>query len=83
MDPELARRNLRFGWALFVLFWLLFAGTIIVASVPAAGLYLADRIPQRMPVAQILKASAAAASIWSLRRCQRPTRRSSDARVGA
>ena len=27
MDPELARRNLRFGWALFVLFWLLFAGT--------------------------------------------------------
>ena len=31
MDPELARRNLRFGWALFLLFWLLFAGTFIVA----------------------------------------------------
>ena len=28
---ELARRNLRFGWALFVLFWLVFAGTILVA----------------------------------------------------
>jgi len=31
MDPELARRNLRFGWALFLLFWLLFAGTAIIA----------------------------------------------------
>ena len=31
MNPELARRNLRFGWALFVLFWLIFAGTILVA----------------------------------------------------
>ena len=31
MDPELARRNLRFGWALFFLFWLIFAGTILVA----------------------------------------------------
>ena len=31
MDPELARRNLRFVWALFLLFWLLFAGTIVVA----------------------------------------------------
>jgi len=30
-DPDLARRNLRFGWALFALFWLLFAGTAIVA----------------------------------------------------
>ena len=30
-DSELARRNLRFGWALFALFWLLFAGTAIVA----------------------------------------------------
>ena len=30
-DPELARRNLRFGWALFALFWLIFAGTVIVA----------------------------------------------------
>ena len=28
---ELVRRNLRFGWALFFLFWLLFAGTILVA----------------------------------------------------
>ncbi len=28
---DLARRNLRFGWALFLLFWLLFAGTILVA----------------------------------------------------
>ena len=31
MDPELARKNLRFGWALFFLFWLLFAGTFLVA----------------------------------------------------
>ena len=31
MDPELARRNLRFGWALFLLFCLLFLGTVIVA----------------------------------------------------
>jgi hypothetical protein len=31
MDPDLTRRNLRFGWALFLLFWLLFAGTIAVA----------------------------------------------------
>ena len=30
-DSELARRNLRFGWALFALFWILFAGTILVA----------------------------------------------------
>ena len=30
-STELARRNLRFGWALFVLFWLIFAGTILVA----------------------------------------------------
>ena len=30
-ENELARRNLRFGWALFGLFWLLFAGTAIVA----------------------------------------------------
>jgi len=28
---DLARRNLRFGWALFGLFCLLFAGTFIVA----------------------------------------------------
>ena len=31
MNSELARRNLRFGWALFVLFWLIFAGTVVVA----------------------------------------------------
>jgi hypothetical protein len=38
MDPQgsraqdqLERRNLRFGWALFLLFWLLFAGTFVVA----------------------------------------------------
>jgi hypothetical protein len=30
-ETELARRNLRFGWALFGLFWLLFAGTAVVA----------------------------------------------------
>ena len=30
-DSELARKNLRFGWALFGLFWLLFVGTAIVA----------------------------------------------------
>jgi hypothetical protein len=30
-ETELARRNLRFGWALFGLFWLLFAGTVVVA----------------------------------------------------
>ena len=31
MDPELARKNVIFGWALFGLFLLLFAGTIGVA----------------------------------------------------
>ena len=31
MDPELARKNLRFGWALFLLFWVIFAGTFGVA----------------------------------------------------
>jgi len=30
-EAELARKNLRFGWALFGLFWLLFLGTAIVA----------------------------------------------------
>jgi hypothetical protein len=30
-DADLARKNLRFGWALFALFWILFAGTILVA----------------------------------------------------
>jgi hypothetical protein len=28
---DLARRNNRFGWALFGLFWLIFLGTMIVA----------------------------------------------------
>ena len=31
MDPELARRNVRLGWALFGFFLLLFAGCIGVA----------------------------------------------------
>jgi hypothetical protein len=31
MDPELARKNLRFGWALFLLFCVIFAGTFGVA----------------------------------------------------
>ncbi len=31
MDPALARRNLRFAWALALLFCLIFAGTILVA----------------------------------------------------
>jgi hypothetical protein len=31
VNDDLARRNLRFGWALFALFWLLFAGTVVVA----------------------------------------------------
>jgi hypothetical protein len=31
MDPELARRNVRFGWALFGVFLLLFAGSIGIA----------------------------------------------------
>jgi hypothetical protein len=30
-ESELSRKNLRFGWALFGLFVLLFAGTILVA----------------------------------------------------
>jgi hypothetical protein len=30
-DNDLSRRNLRFGWALFGLFWLLFAGTLLIA----------------------------------------------------
>ena len=31
MDPELARRNVRLGWLIFAVFWLLFAGSIGVA----------------------------------------------------
>jgi hypothetical protein len=30
-ENDLARRNLRFGWALFGLFWVLFLGTFLVA----------------------------------------------------
>jgi hypothetical protein len=30
-ENELARKNLRFGWALFGLFWLLFLGTVVIA----------------------------------------------------
>ena len=33
LDQELARRNLRLGWALFGVFVLLFAGTVAVAFV--------------------------------------------------
>jgi hypothetical protein len=31
VDSELARRNNRFGWLLFALFWVFFAGTVGVA----------------------------------------------------
>jgi hypothetical protein len=31
MDPELVRRNVKLGWALFGVFVLLFAGTFLVA----------------------------------------------------
>ena len=31
LDPELERKNLRLGWALFGLFVLLFVGAILVA----------------------------------------------------
>jgi len=31
MDPELARKNVRLGWLLFAVFWVLFAGSIGVA----------------------------------------------------
>ena len=27
---QLARRNLHYGWALFLLFWIIFAGTVLV-----------------------------------------------------
>jgi hypothetical protein len=33
LDPELARRNMRLGWALFGLFVLLFVGTFVVAAI--------------------------------------------------
>jgi hypothetical protein len=31
MDPELAHKNVRLGWLLFAVFWLLFAGTVGIA----------------------------------------------------
>jgi len=31
MEPGLARKNVRLGWLLFGIFWLLFAGTFGVA----------------------------------------------------
>jgi hypothetical protein len=31
MEPGLARKNVRLGWLLFGVFWLLFAGTFGVA----------------------------------------------------
>jgi hypothetical protein len=33
MDPQLARKNAIFGWALFGVFLLLFAGTFAVAVI--------------------------------------------------
>jgi len=30
VNDDLARRNLRLGWLLFGVFWLLFAGTFVV-----------------------------------------------------
>jgi len=30
-EAEVARKNLRWAWALFGLFWLLFGGTLLVA----------------------------------------------------
>jgi hypothetical protein len=33
VDSELARRNMRLGWALFGVFVLLFAGTVAVAFI--------------------------------------------------
>ena len=31
MDRELARKNARLGWRLFAVFWLLCAGTFVIA----------------------------------------------------
>ncbi len=33
IDPAVARKNMQWGWALFALFWVLFAGTVGVAYV--------------------------------------------------
>ena len=32
-ERELAAKNIRWGWALFVLFWVLFGGTVGVAYI--------------------------------------------------
>jgi hypothetical protein len=32
-EAEVARKNLRWAWALFGVFWLLFGGTVLVALV--------------------------------------------------
>jgi hypothetical protein len=32
-NPELAARNALWGWSLFALFWVLFAGTVVVALI--------------------------------------------------
>ena len=32
-ELELARKNMRWGWALFVLFWVLFGGTVGIAYI--------------------------------------------------
>ena len=32
-EDEVARKNLRWAWALFGLFWLLFGGTLVIALV--------------------------------------------------
>ena len=32
-ELELARKNMRWGWALFALFWVLFLGTVGIAYV--------------------------------------------------
>ena len=37
MDPELARKNVAFGWALFGLFLLLFAGSVGIALIYLAA----------------------------------------------
>jgi len=33
LDPEIERKNLLWGWGLFVLFLLIFAGTVAVAFI--------------------------------------------------
>lgn len=33
LDPELERKNMRLGWALFGLFVVLFVGTFVVAAI--------------------------------------------------